>query len=717
MPYPSPKFGRRVGVWWVALLTVPVLVYLLFAWTEPTLPDGLAPPEDRYDVRILRDTWGVPHIFGTTDADVAYGLAYAHAEDDFATIQGALLAARGQLAAEFGRDMAANDFMVELLRIDEIVAKGYPRLGDDVRAVCEAYADGLNHYAALHPVEAIARLYPVRGDDVVRGFVHKTPLFFGIDKVLTDLFDQERDQEDTAETEDVKGSNAFAVAPSRTANGETFLVINSHQPWTGPVAWYEVHLRSDEGWDMVGGVFPGAPVILHGHNRDLGWAHTVNSPDLIDVYRLTIDPDDEDRYLFDGDWKTLEKRTADINVKLWGSIRWTFEREVLHSVHGPVVRRPHGTYALRFASYGEVSHLEQWYRMNKASNWIEWHSAMSQNAIPMFNTVYADADGNIFYVYNARLPERAEGFDYSGELPGDTSKTLWTDTLPYDELPRVLNPASGFVQNANSSPFQTTIRDDNPSENDFSSTYGLETRMTNRSLRAHELLGSDESITFDELVGYKFDNRYSNNSKMARLVRRVLELRPTGDASLDEALEVVANWDLDTGVDSHKAALAVLALGRFIESGDNDNEPAEEELLAAFTEAAEILRRHHGSVSVPWGEVNRLRHGEVDLPIGGAPDVLRAVYGELQEDGRLKSVAGDSYILVVAWDAEGNVRSQSIHQFGSATQDESSPHFADQAEIFVEPGLKPVLMEEEVLRELECQYRPGESPACWPQSR
>lgn len=694
---------------WLLLLTTPLALLLsvvfIFAWTESTLPDGLAPPDDRYDVRIVRDTWGVPHVFGQTDADVAYGLAFAHAEDDFATIQGALLAARGQLASELGREMAANDYMVALLRIDDIVAAGYPQLGDDVRAVCEAYADGLNHYAALHPDEAIARLYPVRGDDVVRGFVHKTPLFFGIDKVLTDLFDEERD----AAAKDVKGSNAFAVAPSRTAKGETFLVVNSHQPWTGPVAWYETHLKSEEGWDMVGGVFPGAPVILHGHNRHLGWAHTVNSPDLIDVYRLEIDPDNENRYLFDGEWKTLEARTAEITVKLWGPVRWTFEREVLHSVHGPVVRRPHGTYALRFASYGEVGQLEQWYRMNKASNWSEWQSAMRQNAIPMFNTVYADAEGNIFYVYNARLPQRTEGWDYTGELPGDTSDTLWIDTLPYDELPQVLNPESGYVQNANSSPFQTTIGDDNPPEDDFSSTYGIEARMTNRALRAHELLGTDESITFDELVDYKFDTRYSKNSKMARLVGRVLDLRPTDDASLDDALGVLEDWDLDTAVDSQQAALAVLAFGRFIESGDNEDEPTDEDLLAAVSKAAGTLRHHYGSVSVAWGEVNRLRHGDIDLPIGGAPDVLRAVYGELEDDGRLKGVAGDSYILVVAWDGDGNVRSESIHQFGSATRDESSPHFADQAEVFVEPGLKPVWMDEESIRQHATQdYRPGQ---------
>ena len=163
------------------------------------------------------------------------------------------------------------------------------------------------------------------------------------------------------------GSNAIAVAPSRSADGATRLLVNSHQPYTGPVAWYEVRLESETGWDMTGGVFPGSPVVLHGTNRNLGWASTVNTPDLVDVYRLEIDPADPDRYRLDGEWRRFERGEVELSVQLLGRLRWTVRRERLRSAHGPALRTPHGTYALRFAGIGELRHLEQYRRMNRAA--------------------------------------------------------------------------------------------------------------------------------------------------------------------------------------------------------------------------------------------------------------------------------------------------------------------------------------------------------------
>ena len=356
---------------------------------------------------MLRDEWGVPHVFGKTDADAAFGLAYAHAEDDFATIQGSLLAARGKMASVYGKAGAPNDYMVALLRVwDFIDAKYEKDLAPETRALCEAYAAGLNRYAALHPQQALPGLYPARGKDVVAGFVHKLPLFFGLDKVLVELMGETRlhglsrkGEATTAvaaldDQEAPFGSNALAVAPRRSADGFTRLAVNSHQPWTGPVAWYEAHVHSDEGWDMAGGVFPGTPVVLHGHNRDLGWAHTVNQPDLIDVYVLETNPQNPNQYRFDGAWRDLEVRDAPIDVKLWGGLHTTAHREVLWSVQGPVVRRPHGTYAIRFANLGEVRMVEAWYRMNKARNLDEFRAALRPGALPMFNVAYADRDGH-----------------------------------------------------------------------------------------------------------------------------------------------------------------------------------------------------------------------------------------------------------------------------------------------------------------------------------
>lgn len=702
---------RPLALTALGLLITFTLAYIVL---QPAgVPPELAEVGAMYDVEILRDTWGVPHVFGKTDADAAYGLAYAHAEDDFATIQGALLAARGQLASVYGQGAAPNDYMVHLLRVWDVVAAGYPGLDPATRALCDAYADGLNHYAALHPDAALPDLYPVRGEDVVAGFVHKVPLFFGLDATLQDLFSETRQEQgspfipqpDTAAVP--IGSNAIAVAPSRTADGSTFLAVNSHQPWTGPVAWYEAHVHSDEGWDMVGSLFPGAPIILHGHNRHLGWAHTVNHPDLIDVFVLDIDPDDPNRYRLDGEWHDLEVRQAPIEVNLWGPFSWTFEREVLWSAYGPVVRQGHGTYAIRFAGFGEVGQVEQWYRMNKATTFADWQDAARLIAVPMFNTVYADQEGEIYYLYNGRLPLRAPGYDWTQYLPGDTHATRWTDTLPFDGLPQVLNPSSGFLQNANSTPFQTTLPPDNPDPAAYPTSFGIETHMTNRALRAMALFGSDDAITWEEFLAYKYDMAYASTSRMGQLVEYVLNASMPADSLTQVAVRYLSEWDLQTNPENPYAALPMLAfraqLTNFTTALDTTN------LLPALRDAAQHLLDHFGRLNVPWGEINRLRRGDVDLPVGGGPDILHAIYGDLQADGRLAGRAGDSYILMVAWDDEGRVRSESIHPFGSATLDATSPHYADQAPPFAERRLKPVWMDEADIRaNLERAYRPGQ---------
>jgi len=695
---------RRRGFPWLGTAALVAVAAGLAPGAAPRVDLGALTSDRFYDVRILRDDFGVPHVFGVTDADAAFGLAWAHAEDDFATIQATVLATRGELASERGPDGAPNDYLVRLLRVWDHVAAGYPDLRPETRALCEAYAEGLNRYAAAHPREAIARLYPLRGEDLVAGFVYKLPLFFGLDRVLQGLLDPERRPDGRPPT----GSNAFAVAPSRSADGHTRLVVNSHQPWSGPVAWYEAHLRSEEGWDAVGGLFPGAPVVLHGHNRHLGWAHTVNAPDLIDVYRLELDPDDRNRYRYDGGWLALEKRTASIEVKLLGPISWTFEREVLWSVHGPVIRGPEGTFALRVAGLGDVRAVEQWYQMNRAGSFGEWQEAMRTSAIPMFNTVYADRAGNIHYVYNARLPLRSERADVREPFPGDRPENLWTSFLPYDELPQVTNPPSGFVQSCNGSPFETTSGAGNPERDRFDPRFGIETYLTNRSRRALELLGGDDAISGEELLAYKFDIAYSPASRTARRARELARDAPRShDPSSARAVELLGSWDLETGAGNRAAALALLTLKP--DHRDRVDDAPIPELSARLADVARELEREFGRIDVPWGQVQRLRRGQVDLPLSGGPDTLRAIYTLPGRRGRREGVAGDSYVLLADWDREGSVRSWSVQPYGSSVGDARSPHYADQAPLFASQRLKPVWMDEREIRaHLEREYRPGE---------
>ncbi len=334
------------------------------------------------------------------------------------------------------------------------------------------------------------------------------------------------------------------------------------------------------------------------------------------------------------------------------------------------------------------------------------------------NVGYAvDKEGNIFHLYNAKLPIRAEGYDWDLYLPGDTSETLWTDYLPFDDLPQVLNPAAGFVQNANSTPLLTTGGGDNPDPTRYSPTFGMDMGMSNRALRMRELFGADESITWDEVLDYKFDLAYSADSDPARYVQQILNAPASPDPEIQAGMALLAQWDLTTSQENRAAALGVLTLygldnkvADFKGSEMVGTDVETEVLMESFGEAVAFLMAHHGRLDVPWGEVNRMHRGDVDLALGGAPDILHAVYGDLDDEaGVIVGTAGDCYVGMVRWLPDGTVDSYSLHQFGSATLDESSLHYADQAPLFAARQLKPAWLDEADIRaHLERAYRPGE---------
>jgi penicillin amidase/acyl-homoserine-lactone acylase len=659
-----------------------------------------------YDVEILRDTWGVPHLFGKRDVDAVYGLAWAHAEDDFRTIEDILTATRGKLARAKGADAAPTDYFINLLEVWRTVDAGWPEIPADVRAIADAYADGINHYAATHPGEVdVPWLYPVRGQDVVAGVVFKAPLFYGLDGALKELFREERVREVAlVRPEQPKGSNAMAVSKTRSDDETTRLFINSHQPWAGPVTWYEAHLVSEEGLDVAGGTFPGAPVILHGFNRHVGWAFTVNKPDLYDIFVLEMNPDDEDQYKHDGKWLDLDKRMAKLEVNIFGFVI-TVEREVLASVHGPVVRRPHGVYAIRYAGMGEHRLLEQLFRMNKATTFDDWREAMRMQALPSFNAVFADKEGHVAYFYNAKLPRRPEGVDSKLYLPGDDPRLVWTDHYRFDEIPQVIDPPSGVVFNSNNHPFLATTGDANLKREDYPPS--VESRMTNRALRAHALFSEDEGpISKQRLVAIKHDKQYEPESMFGRARDEIVRLK-LDDPELQEAQRMLSRWDLTAGRDDRLAPLGILTgLTYYTAYYDPAYEP---DVEASFRDAVKLLKKHFGRLDPTWGEVNRLRRGDLDLPLGGGPDTLRAVAGEIADDGRYVGTVGDSLIILVEWGPDGGVRAESVHQYGSSTLHEEDPHFGDQAELFAVERYKDVWLDRaDIEANLERRYRPGE---------
>tara|TARA_B100000029_G_C17590896_1_gene962448 strand:+ start:686 stop:2773 length:2088 start_codon:yes stop_codon:yes gene_type:complete len=649
-----------------------------------------------YDVTIHRDNWGVPHIYGNTDKDVAYGLAYAHAEDDFKTIQDVLLALRGKSASIYGKKNAPIDYLVGLLKVWKTVEEYYETdISEEVKNICDGYADGINHYMEKHPSESIDILYPVKGKDLIAGFVFRTPLMFELDWYIRELLKEtkpsfENTRYANRNTEfSMYGSNIIAVGPKRSADGFTRITTNSHQPWSGPVSWYEAHLHSNQGWNISGGLFPGSPVIFKGYNDSLAWSHTVNDPDLVDVYELTINPNNPYQYLLENKWIDFEKEILPITVKILGPIKWTFKRELLWSEHGPVIKSSHGIYALRYSASNKIGQIEQWFRMNKAKNLSEFKDAMKMLQIPMFNTIYADNKGNLFYIYNALIPKRKAGYSWSGILPGDKKDLIWEAYYKYEELPQVTNPSSGYLQNCNSTPYLVTVGEDNPKRT-LPNHSGIEEFQTNRAFRANELYGTDKSINKDEFYSYKYDTYYSKKSVMKHILDRFLNEIQTDDPNLIEGIELLKNWDLGNQKYNKSAALALLTFK--LKYNLNDYIYDYQAILTKFKEAIIFLNSEFGRIDIPLGNLQILKRGDLELPLDGGPDILRAIYSKMNNNRRT-ATGGDCFFQIIEWDNYGKVSAKSIHQFGSATNDEKSIHYSDQSRLFSNMEMKPSFIE------------------------
>ena len=686
---------------------------------------------DKYQVVIERDHLGVPHVIGERDIDAAFGFAYAQAEDNWQIIHDTIPFYRGTNAAINGKDAATVDFLVQWLGIWETIDRDYEtQLKPETRAWIGAFVDGINYYAALHPEQTNPSIFPITEKDVVAGYMLRHLLFYGFDASITELFEPQRqrpvsrgpadaDKQARPMAEGVTignlpvGSNAIAVSAPFTIDGATRLAINSHQPTTGPVAWYEAHIQSKEGLNVMGGLFPSSATIGVGFTENLAWGATVNKPDLVDIYVLDMDPNDPMRYKLDGEWKTLEAKDIEIEVKLFGFLPWTVTEVGLKSEHGPVIQNDHGTYAVRYAGMGEVRQLEQWLAMSKAQNFEQWRDAMRIQAFASFNFVYADREGNTMFVHNSLTPKRLPSYDWTQYLPGDDSRLIWQDYMAFDNLPQVINPASGYLHSANQTPFQVSAEADNPNKDDYAIEDGFPTRMTNRADRGLELLAELESISEQQFFDIKHDKKYSVNS------RAYAYLQQAGSADLgaiqsdnlqnyQDAQTLITNWDLSTDIENRGAALSACVLGGewLSEQRGSDAPKALDELVRC----TDLLMSTSGRIDPLWGDVNRHVRGDLNIPVAGGPDTLRAIYGMgMEKNGYLTNVAGDGLYYQVSWDAQGDLKVRGVHQYGAATIDENSPHYADQAEDYANEILHDPLFDDARRQsKIERRYRPGE---------
>lgn len=670
-----------------------------------------------YDVEITRDALGIPRVIGQTDADAAFGIAWAHSEDDFATIQESLRASLGPEMLAKNESEARTAYLVQLLRIREDVNERFETdLSPEVQAVLEGYADGLNFYAAHHRDEAEPDLFPVTARDVATLSGFFSPLFYGLGQTLADLAspetrpDPSRGQELQVMLQDGPatelGSNAFAVAPTRSDDDHTRVIVNSHQPVDGALAWYEGHLISEEGLNIAGGMFPGAPAVHLGVNPGLAQAATVNYPDLIDVYELALEGEG---YVMDGLVHEFDRRSASMTVRLFGPFAWRVTMDADWSEHGPVLHTEQGSYAIRYATMGDIRFIEQAYRMMRAQTLAEFEAALSLQAMGNTNRIVGDSQGRIARYYIARMPSRNPDadVDWTGTLPGDRSDLIWTGFEPFESMPHMIDPQAGYVLDANHSPFEVTLTAEDPDPALVPDWYGVETHMTNRGLRATRLMSELNAVSREALLAVKYDDVFAEESYAGQVQTRVGEIL-FRDEDADLAA-VVVDWDRSTTLDNREAALSVMMTLRLFNQQPNANALTDGDIREALADTADLLITHHGRIDPPWSDVNFLHRGEHFVALEGGPDTLRAVNSAIDEQtGTLTMLSGDGLHMLAEWGPDAAYPEVfAVHQFG-ASQDPASPHYADQIEAFAAEELRRVPMRVEDVRAAAVRtYRPG----------
>ena len=717
------------------LYYIPILLISLFlityAYKTSVLNQNFIPEEfikisNEYEYQIDRDIYGVPHIYGTKDKDTAFGFGFAQTEDDYENIELVIKMARGELSdlnisfnslADLFKLISGTgdimtsisaiegielDYLIKFLNSAEVALSYKETVDQETLEYLQGYSDGINYWAALNPNKVDKSLFPTTVDDLLVGMVFRMPLFYGLDRHIEELINLmsdsnkelavENELSDNQLVASIKsyfkpsGSNAFAVAKSRSSNDETMLVINSHQPLTGPVAWYEAHIKSDDGLNIMGGTFPGSPFIHVGFNEYLGWGATVNQPDLADIYELNINPENENQYLLDGTWKDLKVIKQVFKVKLFGPFSISYPIDMYFSDHGPVMKDGLKAYALRYVGMSDADQATAWLKMNKAKNITEWEDALKMQQIGSLNFVYADKEDNILFVHNMKSPKRNNDHDWKNILPGDASNLIWNDYYSYDEIPKILNPKSGYIYSTNQSPFFVTGIDDNLNEEDFPVSMGFQSRITNRAHRAFELLDNDKNISWEKLDEYKHDNKYSFNSRQYKFLQKIFKFDFKDDARLETAQKFLQNWNLGTDSENLQAAFGVCILGpEWLAEIKREPQP---DPIKIFKDCIVEFEVNFNRLDIKWSEVSFLERGNKILPVQGGPDVLRAIYSPRSENGILKAVAGDGLYAYVSWDKLGKQQSFSIHQFGSSSTVEDSPHYHDQMELFVNEELK-----------------------------
>ena len=643
---------------------------------------------------ILWDRYGVAHVYARTVTDLFYGFGWAQARSHGDILARLYAQARGRAAEYYGAQELESDRWMAINDVPARARRWLAQQDPAFRANLEAFAAGINAYERAHP-DALSsearRVFPVSAVDVL---AHAQRLFQFVYAAPASI--ARRLPPDAADVPDAPaeppGSNGWAIAPSRSASGHAMLLMNPHLPWEpGWNTYYEIQLTAP-GIDLYGATQVGLPVLRFVFSDYLGFTHTVNAPNAVTFYRLKPVPGG---YLFDNRVLAFQSRTTQLKVRQSDGSFTTDSVSVRATVHGPVVGERDGApIAMRVAGLDRPAALEQYWRMAIAHDFAGFQAALRRLQIPTFNILYADRDGHIEYLYMGLVPRHGFGdlHFWSSTVAGDTSKTLWSDYLSYDELPKVIDPAGGTLQNSNDPPWDAAwpeTLDPAPYAREIAAD-----RVSLRMARGIRMLSETSKLSLAQLIA----DKWSTRSELAdRILPDLLQAAARyGDELARQAAQVLAHWDRCTNADSRGALLflnwsdrpgavsgyAATGFARSFELQQPLTTPGgladPQAAVAALEAAARDMIAIYGALDVPWGAVMRLRIGAVDLPASGGPGRLGVFnvidFAPLQNATRTANFGG-SYNALVSFDSPA--RAKVLLSYGESSQP-GSAHNSDQ---------------------------------------
>ncbi len=689
-------------------------------------------------VTIIRDDFGVPHVYGKSDADAVFGLIYAQCEDDFMRVERNYIWAIGRLAEVEGEKSLYSDLRAKMFMTRDEAIATYEKSPDWLKELCDAFADGANYYLHTHP--EVKPMLLDRFEPWMPFYFSEGSIGGDIERVSTrdiaafyDNLDAPKEEQLSylQTLEEPQGSNGIAISGKLTSSGNTLLLINPH------TTFYfrpEVHVISEEGLNAYGAVTWGQFFVYQGFNEKTGWMHTSSGTDVIDEFVETIaEKDGQLTYKYGDLWKPVEQFDVTLNYLEGDSLRQkTFP--VYRTHHGPITHQIDGKWVATSLMWEPAKALEQSYVRTKKANHEEFMEMMEIRTNSSNNTVFADASGNIAYYHGNFIPRRDTRFDYAKPVDGSIPETDWQGLHDLKENIILVNPENGWIQNCNSTPY-TAAGPYSPKKEDY--PYYMAPEDENfRGVHAIRLLEGATDLTLEKLLELAYDPQLPAFEQLIPGLVEAWDARSAAHPELREAIEVLRNWDFRTSVNAVPMTLSHYYATRYLREGKapqglsfmerlnyfGTESPAAER-LEVFTGVLKQLTEDFGTWNLPWGEVNRFQRLSNELtprfddnapsiPVGFASGnwgslAAFGMRGAVQGNPKkIYGTRGNSFIAVVEFGEK--VRAKSMLA-GGQSGDPSSPHFDDQSQRYAEVNFKDVAYyREDVEKRAERTYKPGE---------